>query len=370
LTSRLRQRLGWTQRGDLAPLLTSDRTVMARALMYLLVGIGTAIVASVVIPDAPLEGSSEVTVLAGIAYAGALGVLIGFDKLPAWGFHALVLFSTGLISWSIHTSEDAGSPYKIFYVWIVIYAAFFFRARMTAFHVAAMLAGYGGVLVAMDNASDPALHWAITASALILIAGAIQALTGNLMHLVERLTEIGRADSLTGLYNAAAFKEAINNEIERARRSGNRLGVVIAEIDDLSPVVSAGLSADHQRLMEAVGQVFRTAPRQIDIAARLGGGRFAVLLPYTDEHGAYLMAERTRTLIAPLEAPGGGRVRISLGVAGFPRHGASAAAVFQAGEVALQEAQDAGGDRVMVFRRAESTHNVEIQRIESEPQTG
>src|SRR5215210_2864697 len=113
--ARLRQRLGWTERGDLAPLLTSDRAVMARALMYLLAAVGTAIVASVLIPNAPLEGSDEVTVLAGIAYAGALGVLIGFDKLPAWGVHVLVLFGTTLISWAIHTSEDAGSPYKIFY---------------------------------------------------------------------------------------------------------------------------------------------------------------------------------------------------------------------------------------------------------------
>jgi diguanylate cyclase (GGDEF)-like protein len=282
----------------------------------------------------------------------------------------LVLSGTALISWAIHASDDAGSPYTIFYVWIAIYAAFFFSARMTAFHIAAMLAGYGGVLLAMDHATDPALHWAITASALILIAGSIQALTGNVKHLVDRLTEVGRADSLTGLYNATAFKEAINNEVERARRSGNRLGVVIAEIDDLSPIVADALSADHQKLLKAVGQVFRAAPRQIDIAARLGGGRFAVLLPYTDEHGAYLMAERTRTLVAPIEAPGGGQVRISLGVAGFPRHGAAAPAVFQAAEVALHEAQQAGGDRVMVFQRAASSHNVEIQSIESEPQIG
>jgi diguanylate cyclase (GGDEF)-like protein len=339
---------------------------MARALMYLLAAVGTAIVASVVIPNAPLEGSSEVTVLAGVAYAGALGTLIGFDKLPSWGVHALVLSGTALISWAIHASADAGSPYTIFYVWIAIYTAFFFSAQMTAFHIAAMLAGYGGVLIAMNNATDPALHWAITASALILIAAAIQALATNVKHLVDRLTEVGRADSLTGLYNATAFKEAINNEVERARRSGNRLGIVIAEIDDLSPVVADALSADHQRLLKTVGQVFRTAPRQIDIAARLGGGRFAVLLPYTDEHGAYLMAERTRTLISPIEAPGGGRVRVSLGVGGFPRHGASAAAVFQAAEVALQEAQEAGGERVMVFQRPASAHHVEIQAIQSE----
>jgi diguanylate cyclase (GGDEF)-like protein len=344
---------------------------MARALMYLLAAVGTAIVASVLIPGAPLEGDNEVTVLAGIAYAAALGVLIGFDKLPAWGVHALLLSGTALISWAIHASGDAGSPYTIFYVWIAIYAAFFFSPRMTAFHVAAMLAAYAGVLVELgDKSNDRALHFALTASALILIGAAIQALTANVKQLVDRLTEIGRADSVTGLYDAAAFKEAIDNEVERARRSGNRLGVVIAEIDGVSAIVSESMSAEQQRLLKAVGQIFHDAPRQIDIAARLGGGRFAVLLPYTDEHGAYLMAERARSRVEPLEAPGGGRVGMSIGVAGFPRHGASAEAVFHAAEAALQEAREAGGDRVMVFQRAVSAHQVEIHSIETEPQIG
>src|SRR6476620_3974997 len=118
LRSPVRQRLGLGDRDDTAFAALTDRTVMARALMYLLAAVGTAIVASVVIPNAPLEGSSEVTVLAGVAYAGALGALIGFDKLPSWGVHALVLSGTALISWAIHASGDAGSPYTIFYVWI------------------------------------------------------------------------------------------------------------------------------------------------------------------------------------------------------------------------------------------------------------
>jgi diguanylate cyclase (GGDEF)-like protein len=344
---------------------------MARALMYLLAAMGTAVVASVLIPGAPLEGDSEVTVLAGIAYAAALGVLIGFDKLPAWGVHVLLLSGTTLISWAIHASADAGSPYTIFYVWIAIYAAFFFSARMTAFHIAVMLAAYGGILISLgDQSNDDALHFALTASALILVGGAIQALTSNVKHLVDRLTEVSRGDSLTGLYDAAAFKETLDNEIERARRSGSRLGVVVGDIDNLSPVVSDAISAEHQRLLKAVGKIFGSAGRQIDIAARLGGGRFAVLLPYTDEHGAYLMAERTRARIEPLKAPGGAQVRMSFGVAGFPRHGASPEAVFQGAETALQEARDAGGDRVMVFQRVVSAHQVEIQSIESEPQIG
>src|SRR4051794_2607540 len=311
----------------------TDRTVMARALMYLLAAVGTAVVASVAIPNAPLHDENAVPILAGIAYAAAIGVFFGFERLPSWGIHALLLGVTALISWAVYASGEAGSPYTIFFVWVAIYASFFFSQWGCALQVAAMLAGYGIALLSLKGQVDtPALHWALTASALLLLAVAIQALTSHVARLVERLTEIGRTDSLTGLYNATAFTEMLANEVERARRSGNRLGVVIAEIEDFAVVGSKPLTPAHQRVLAAIGELFRATPRQIDMSARLGAGRFALLLPYTDEHGAYLLSERMRARVEVIEAPGGGRVRMSLGVAGFPRAGAGAPAVFQAAE--------------------------------------
>lgn len=330
----------------------TDATVMARALMYLLAAVGTAVVASVAIPNAPLHGEHAVPVLAGIAYAAAIGVFFGFERLPAWGMHALLLGVTALITWAVYASDASGSPYTIFFVWVAIYAAFFCGPIGAAFQVAAMVAGYGIALLALgDKADSAALHWALTASALVLLAVAIQALTVRVRRLVARLTETGRSDSTTGLYNAGAFAEMIENEVERARRSGNRLGVVVAEIaegDDAAPP---------QQLLASVGAIFHSTPRQIDMAARIGPGRFAMLLPYTDEHGAYLLAERIRERVTVLD---GGQARMSFGVAGFPRSGASAQVVLQAAEAALADARDAGGDRVMVFQRSTTTAHVEI----------
>jgi diguanylate cyclase (GGDEF)-like protein len=358
LSSPLRQRLGLGAPQDGALQAVADATVMARALMYLLAAVGTAIVASVAIPNAPLHGQHAVPVFAGIAYAAAVGVFLGFERLPRWGLHVLLIAVTALISWAVYASGDAGSPYTIFFVWVALYAAFFFGPWETALQVGAMLLGYGVALVALgDKADSAALHWALTASALLLLAVAIQALTGRVSRLVARLTEIGRADSVTGLYNAAAYTEMLDNEVERARRSGNRLGVVIAELDGFAPVSAGPIPAAQQQILASVGSIFRDTPRQIDIAARLGSSRFALLLPYTDEHGAYLLAERIRERIAVLD---GGRAHMSFGVAGFPRSGANAHGVFQAAEAALAEAHAAGGDRVMVFQRAASGARVEI----------
>jgi len=360
--TRLIQRLSWGDRGEDVTPITSDPAVAARALMYLLAGVGTAIVASMLVPGGPLEHESAVPFFAAFAYAAAIGVLVGFDKLPRWGYHALLLAVTGLISWAIYKSGEAGSPYKVFYFWVAIYAAFFMTPVMTGVHITAMIAGYGGVLIALgDKAEDASLHWALTASALVLVAVAIQALNANVRRLIERLTEGGRTDSLTGLYDVATFNMLLDNETERARRSGNRMGVIVAEIDGFAPVAGGRMSAAQQHRLAAVGEVFGTKPRQIDMAARLGGSRFALLLPYTDEHGGYLLAERLRTALSELPAIGGEPVRMSFGVAGFPRHGATGTAVFQSAETALSEAQEAGGGRVMLFQRTSGSVVVEVE---------
>ena len=89
----------------------------------------------------------------------------------------------------------------------------------------------------------------------------------------------------------------------------------MAEIESFSPVGGEPLSPAQQRLLREVGELFRSTPRQIDMAARLGGGRFALLLPYTDEHGAFLLAERLRSRVEALESPGHERVRLSFGAA-------------------------------------------------------
>jgi diguanylate cyclase (GGDEF)-like protein len=369
VSSPLRQRLGLSEREDAAFLAMTDRGVQARALVYLLAAVGTAVVASLAIPDAPLHDEEAVPLLAGIAYVAALGVFVGFERLPEWGIHALLLGVTALVSWAVYASSEAGSPYTIFFVWVTIYAAFFFGRWGTALQTAAMLAGYGVALIAVgEDATTPALHWALTASALLLLAAAIQALAGRLARLVDRLTQVGRVDSLTGLYNATGFTEMLDNEVERARRSGSRLGIVIGEIDAFAPISSDRMPASQQQLLASVGAIFRATPRQIDMCARLGGGRFAMLLPYTDAHGAFLLAERIRERIAPLA---GGRARMSFGVAGFPRFGASAQMVFQAAEAALAAAHEQGGDRVVILQRSSSHARVEIELPEAtEPQLG
>ena len=117
------------------------------------------------------------------------------------------------------------------------------------------------------------------------------------------------------------FERALDVELERARRVRGSAAVLLAELVE-------GTDADD------FGGI-----RCYDVAARVGDSRLAVLAPDCDEHGAYIVGERLR---AAATGPA------SVGVAAFPLHGDSPAALMTAAEHALQAATRMGGDRVVI----------------------
>ena len=93
-------------------------------------------------------------------------------------------------------------------------------------------------------------------------------------------------DELTGLANVRALHAILEREIERARRFGNSVGLVMVDLDDFKRVND---THGHQRgddVLPAVAGVLRDFSRDIDAPARYGGEELAVVLPGTDAEGA------------------------------------------------------------------------------------
>jgi diguanylate cyclase (GGDEF)-like protein len=130
-------------------------------------------------------------------------------------------------------------------------------------------------------------------------------------------------DELTGLANRRRFMEVVRLEIKRAERFESPLGLVLVDLDDFKLVNDRFGHHTGDEVLRALGGVFHANLRDVDLAARLGGEEFAVLLPETDEAGADGVAERLRTGLAAveLEAPSGERfgVTASFGVAVYPQ---------------------------------------------------
>jgi len=162
-------------------------------------------------------------------------------------------------------------------------------------------------------------------------------------------------DELTGLVNRRRFLDALRTEIQRGQRLGGRLSVVLADLDDFKLVNDRFGHHAGDEVLLAFADLLRAHGRDVDVAARLGGEEFAILLPETGIEGASAGAERLRRSLAQLGLPLGdnGRevhVTASFGVAELS-NGQSLDGLLRAADTALYRAKGNGKNRVEIAAR-------------------
>jgi diguanylate cyclase (GGDEF)-like protein len=156
-------------------------------------------------------------------------------------------------------------------------------------------------------------------------------------------------DDLTGLANRRHFVQSLESELSRAERFGIDLAVIICDLDDFKSINDRFGHEFGNDVLRAVGDLLRAWSRDIDVAARLGGEEFAMLLPQTDLEGGAALAERVREGLSSLglQTPQGERlvVTASFGVASYPPTD-TVEQLLRVADAALYRAKAAGKDRV------------------------
>lgn len=167
----------------------------------------------------------------------------------------------------------------------------------------------------------------------------------------EQLRTQATHDSLTGLWNHKAILELLENEIERARRDGHVLTVVMADLDNFKKINDTYGHPSGDMALAGVAQCFEAGLRGYDVVGRYGGEEFLILMPGCDPIGN---PDRVRHLMASVDnlhfSNGQAQFQItcSFGVTAFwpARRAASAGELLNAADHALYEAKRLGRHRV------------------------
>ena len=132
-------------------------------------------------------------------------------------------------------------------------------------------------------------------------------------------------ESLTGLYTNGYLKHFLDMEFNRAQRYSQMLAFIMIDIDDFKSYNDThGHLAGDAALMD-FAHLLRDTIRATDLSARYGGEEFAIVLPYSDEKDALMVAEKIKAAIdqfnASLEDGSLQLPTVSMGIASFPSRG-------------------------------------------------
>lgn len=173
----------------------------------------------------------------------------------------------------------------------------------------------------------------------------------DLKSALLKVNRLANEDELTGLKNRRAWMEEARQQLQLSHRLGTPLGLLMLDVDHFKKINDTYGHPAGDAVLRALGQLLPRALRATDIAGRLGGEEFAVLLPGTDAAGAGRIAENLRLAIAqePIhDAALALRITVSIGVS----HVAAAEqahdldALVRAADAALYTAKQSGRNRV------------------------
>jgi diguanylate cyclase (GGDEF)-like protein/PAS domain S-box-containing protein len=172
------------------------------------------------------------------------------------------------------------------------------------------------------------------------------------LRLRETLQNQSIRDPLTGIFNRRYLEEVLIQELAHARRKNHPISLIMLDIDHFKLFNDTYGHEVGDYVLQSVGQLLRESLRDADTACRYGGEEMILVLPEISLAQAEIKAEGIRLAIAQLPLSHNGQslfpLTVSLGVAAFPQHGTTGAAVIQSADAALYRAKAAGRNQVIV----------------------
>ncbi len=244
---------------------------------------------------------------ASVASVNSVMRLVLGERLPPWSLQVDVGVGNLFVSVITATAATKHVDTANLYLLVVFFAILYLPPRSAIVHTAMAGAAYAVILgLGTAPTEAPAFAW-------LSVFGTAAVLGTVVFGIVSVLRVTARADPLTGLANRRLWDERLEEELERARRSGTAFSVAIVDLDNFKEVNDAGghQAGDHL-LRDLAGAWHAVIRGGGDFLARLGGDEFGLLAPGSDEVAIRMLARRLTEAV-----PNG--VVASIGVATWDR---------------------------------------------------
>ncbi|HMJ01479.1 MAG TPA: diguanylate cyclase [Conexibacter sp.] len=329
-----------------------EARMRVRVLASLYTAGATLVLLTLALPHA--EQAVEAGLLAVALNAYAIGGLLFWQahRLPSWALSATLAWGSTLVTVLAYCWGAAPSPLAFFYLWVFLYSAYFFTRPVALAQVAYVGALYGALLLLRSPPSGGLAWWLVGMATMLIAAIVIRVMRDHVESLIVRLSDAARSDPLTQLPNRRGFRELLDLELERARRGGQPVTVIAGDVDHFKDVNDRAGHHVGDAALQRVADLLREGVRKIDVAARIGGEEFAVILPGCDAHAAFAVAERLRCSLRDAFADATVPITISFGIASHPAHAETAASLVRAADEALYGAKESGRNRSVVHSDA------------------
>jgi diguanylate cyclase (GGDEF)-like protein len=175
------------------------------------------------------------------------------------------------------------------------------------------------------------------------------AATFKASRLHTQVVELSLRDPLTGVHNRRYFDLFLNNEVNRNKRLGHGLTIIMLDIDHFKKYNDTYGHPAGDKAIQNVAHYVKGGRRSADIVARIGGEEFALILPETDIEGALIVAEKIRASIissSDFERP----ITVSMGISTAVGTDLEAGTLLQQADFALYQAKRMGRNRICVFQ--------------------
>ena len=237
-------------------------------------------------------------------------------------------------------------------------AGFLTQAKMKSYILVPLVSKqthFGSLIVfsSRENISNSELNF------LSLFAKQIE-LAITIADLFQAVKEQAITDGMTGLYNRRYFEEYIKKEAIRAMRQKQKFTVIGLDLDHLKQINDTYGHNYGDIAIKAIAEVLKSNARSIDIAARMGGEEFNLILPAVDIEGGCIAAERIRKAIDSVELDKIGHITASLGVATYPDQSDDIQELLELTDQAMYESKRNGRNRVTIAKPSYETSWQEI----------